>query len=221
MTIAEKVLRYSIEKHASVSVDITTMDYTLGGHWANWNRGRETGEPTYESNSRNEEGKRSVWYTDFTNFRWAIPEICGFQGRAIYVDVDIILLANIQELFELPMSHPVLSLTTQQSSVMLMDCAAFKNIEAWPSLDEMKTSEMQIKDYAQILQDTDSFGELPKEWNCLDGKGFKKKKTKLVHYTDMHTQPWRPYPDKLMYKTHAHPKVEKLWFEYAQEAGKK
>ena len=57
----------------------------------------------------------AVWFTDFTNFRWAIPEVCSFNGKAIYVDVDEIFLRNPRELFDLtiPDGKAVLSLNPQ------------------------------------------------------------------------------------------------------------
>ena len=32
------------------------------------------------------------WGTPFTCYRYAIPEICNYKGRAIYTDVDLSLI---------------------------------------------------------------------------------------------------------------------------------
>ena len=40
------------------------------------------------------------WRTGFTLYRFAIPEFAGFQGKAIYNDVDQIYLADPGELFD-------------------------------------------------------------------------------------------------------------------------
>src|SRR5688500_13788101 len=37
--------------------------------------------------------------TEFSNYRFLIPQLCGFVGRAIYLDSDMICLADIAELF--------------------------------------------------------------------------------------------------------------------------
>ena len=46
---------------------------------------------------------RARWKTGFTNYRYAIPELAGKQGRAIYNDVDQIYLADPAELFDMDM----------------------------------------------------------------------------------------------------------------------
>ena len=46
---------------------------------------------------------RSAWKTGFTQYRYAVPALAGYQGRAIYNDVDQIYLADPAELFDLDM----------------------------------------------------------------------------------------------------------------------
>ena len=43
------------------------------------------------------------WSTPFSGFRWAIPEYCNFEGRAIYTDCDMLNFHDIGELFDLDM----------------------------------------------------------------------------------------------------------------------
>jgi|TARA_B110000305_G_C19452387_1_gene648727 hypothetical protein len=43
---------------------------------------------------------RSTWGTPFTCFRYAVPELCNFKGRALYTDVDMINFRNIGHLFD-------------------------------------------------------------------------------------------------------------------------
>ena len=45
--------------------------------------------------------RRNGWTTDFTNYRFAIPQLAGRSGRAIYNDVDQIYLDNPARLFDL------------------------------------------------------------------------------------------------------------------------
>ena len=64
------------------------------------------------------------WRTGFTNFRFAIPDLAGGHGRAIYNDVDQIYLADPAPLFDLPMGDAgYLALTPADTAVMLLDCA--------------------------------------------------------------------------------------------------
>ena len=41
--------------------------------------------------------------TEFSLYRFLIPELCNYQGRAIYIDSDTVCLSDIGELFETPM----------------------------------------------------------------------------------------------------------------------
>lgn len=213
--VAAAVLRFSIERHCSPDFIIESMDYARGGLWGGWQTGRTPGRPASVSVT---EAGQSVWSTDFSNFRWAIPEACGFSGRAIYMDSDQLVLRDPRELWETPMSASVLSLNQKETSVMLLDCTAFRGIPGWPTVAEMKTNGWGIETYRELLARAGAFGALPSHWNCLDGRGYEASKTGLIHYTDMGTQPWRPYPERVAYRTHPHPEVERLWFEYATRA---
>jgi len=215
MWVAETVLRYSILAHASVPVEIVSMDYSRGGVWEGWSIGRPRGRPA--TVALNEAGNR-VWFTEFTNYRWAIPEVCGFAGRAIYLDVDMVVLGDIAELWNTDLPAPVLSLAPNETSVMLFDCARFAGLEGWPAIAEMKTSGWGVREFVAVLQRQQAIGQLPVVWNCLDGQDFSYTRTRLVHYTNMSSQPWRPYPERLHYRCHVMPEMEELWFSYAERA---
>jgi hypothetical protein len=213
--IAERVLIFSIERHATAPTDIVSMDYTRGGVWGGWDIGRLRGE---RPRSRVRDDGRAVWFTDFTNYRWAIPEACGFKGRAIYMDVDQLVIGDVKELWELPMDAPILSLSPGETSVMLFDCERMGQLADWPSLAQMKELGWGLRQYIKLLDEQGVFGALPPEWNCLDGLGFSVTGTRLIHYTNMLTQPWRPYPEQIHYRPHRDPDIEALWFYYAAMA---
>ena len=59
---------------------------------------------------------------------------------------------------------------------------------------------------------------LPPRWNCLDGRGFDEGKTALLHYTDIITQIWRPYPERLSYRRHPVAAAEDIWVNLYREA---
>jgi len=217
MWIGTAVLKHTIQKYSSLPTEIHEMDYSLDDStWHGWNMGRVPGVPA--TRARNEQGEL-VWFTDFTNFRWAIPEKCGFKGRAIYNDVDQIYLGDPKDLWELDMGgKAMLSLTTNETSVILFDCEKFASLDWWPSTTEMKTNCWGIKHYIQLLWQNDMYGMLPTRWNCLDGRGYAEGWTRLIHYTDMSSQIWRPYPERLNYRRHPVPKMEQLWVDYYHEA---
>lgn len=203
---AEIALEYSIYKHTKAKVEIEWMDFNRGGLWSDWNIGREHGHP-YSGQG---------WATDFSCFRFAIPEANNFEGRAIYLDADMILLGDIQELFGTLMARPVL-ITPKGFDVVLFDCAAFKDKLWWPSIEEMKQSQASVSDYGKLLADRGVLGELPADWDCCDGIGYNPATTRLVHYTDMRTQPWKPYPDVFEYPQHPRPDMVALWQKYYDE----
>src|SRR5215207_9690112 len=79
---SQAVLEWSIRKHASEPVSITWMQLSRdpASPWSGWNT--------------------SQWVTPFSGFRWAIPAVCGYEGKAIYCDSDVIFMADIARLWD-------------------------------------------------------------------------------------------------------------------------
>ncbi len=82
---AEAVLEYTARKNCSLPLDITFMRQAATGPWSGWACGS---------------GR-----TPFTHFRWSIPSVCKYEGRAIYCDVDFLFVADLAELWEQPIPH--------------------------------------------------------------------------------------------------------------------
>lgn len=135
-------------------------------------------------------------YTGFSFYRFSIPDACKFSGRAIYLDADIIVLCDLQELYDKEMQgHGVLarshSFPGYYTSVMLMDCSKLKHwkIREWTTLINAR-----IASYAGTMNGDASglgykdYGPLAKYWNELDEwDSF----TKILHYTHVPSQPWK------------------------------
>ena len=68
---AEKVIEYSIRKNTEQEVDLNFI------------------RPGYKNG-----------VTGFTNHRFIIPELCNYEGYAIYLDVDMLVLGDLSELWE-------------------------------------------------------------------------------------------------------------------------
>ena len=68
---AEKVLEYSIRKNTAEEVDLVFMH----------------------------PGWKSV-PTGFSTHRYMIPELCNWEGYAIFLDVDMLVLGDLAELME-------------------------------------------------------------------------------------------------------------------------
>ena len=153
---------------------------------------------------------RSRWTTGFTNYRFAIPEFAGRKGRAIWNDVDQIYLADPAGLFDLEMGdHGFLAIApggNVDTAVMLLDCA--RMAEVW-TIDEAKHGRKKalIKKATAV---PGLHGRLGVEWHARDLKDFDRERTKLLHYTTLHTQPWWPDPARFIY--HDHP-LASLWHD--------
>jgi len=56
---------------------------------------------------------------------------------------------------------------------------------------------------------------IPGEWNCCDGL---RQGAKLIHWTNMETQPWKPWPERFSYtRAHRDPKAYDLFFKLEEE----
>lgn len=106
---SQMVLEYSVRKHASQPVEIVWMQQAAKGPWSGW---------------RCASGR-----TPFTHFRWSIPSVCGYDGKAIYTDSDFFFVADIAELWNQAIPHVglVRNATGKLStSCILFDCAKAK-----------------------------------------------------------------------------------------------
>src|SRR5262245_5295602 len=92
--LERKVLIYSLRKHTQRDLDISVFN---GTHNSVEKDGHAPAPAslTLELKYRNQ--------TEFSLYRYLIPELCRFQGRAIYLDSDTVCLADIGGLFDLPM----------------------------------------------------------------------------------------------------------------------
>jgi hypothetical protein len=139
---------------------------------------------------------RRRWKTGFTMYRFAVPDLAGGRGRAIYNDVDQIYLADPAELFDLDMGeHGFLSLSRRDTSVMLIDCARMASI--WTRADAERHLKKHFRARAATVPEL--WGELPPAWNARDEE-YEAGKSKLLHFTTLHRQPWKPFPDEIVYE---------------------
>jgi hypothetical protein len=152
---------------------------------------------------------RRGWKTGFTNYRYAIPALAGKTGRAIYNDVDQIYLGDPAELFDMEMDGAgVLGINERETSVMLIDCDRMAGL--W-RLEDAKIGKEGGKNHTYfrgLVHDKGLWGKMPGVWNARDWE-YSKGETKLLHYTTLQTQPWRPFKKELRY--HESPEG-KIWF---------
>lgn len=145
--------------------------------------------------------------TNFSFARFAIPALKRHQGRAIYLDADMLVFRDIQELWNLPFDGATVAIQqdlppeaakaakagapakrVKQTAVMLIDCqkARWDVREIVAGLDGRYTYEQLMYDLC-IVPETEIRYVVPFSWNSLEHYDSE---TRLLHYTDMTTQPW-------------------------------
>lgn len=154
---------------------------------------------------------RKGWRTGFTKYRFAIPEFAGGSGRAIYNDVDQIYLTDPAELFDLDMGdHGYLAISPEETSVMLIDCA--KMLPYWNRASAAREGKHAlIKKPAAVAG---LWGPCDPHWNARDQE-YVEGRTKCLHYTALHQQPWEPFPEDYSY--HPNP-LAYIWHDLEREA---
>ncbi len=151
------------------------------------------------------------WLTGFTNYRFAIPHFAGGEGRAIYNDVDQVYLEDPGQLFDLELGeHGYLAISPRDTSVMLMDCA--RMIQYWTLDGARHSRKNRLIDRA--LAKPKVYGHLDGHWNARDQE-FVEGRSKCVHFTTLHKQPWHPFPERFVYQTNP---ASELFYDLEQAA---
>lgn len=175
------VCEHSIRSRASEPVEIT---------WMRLDTNPES--PWYSNHALGKGWETSRWATTFSGFRYAIPAVCGYEGKAIYCDNDVLFTSDIAELWHLPI-HPgkmVVAKSAKRLCVSLWDCAvAGRHLAPLPKM-QRNGHGVPKAEFERLVQ------EFPagQNWNCLDGEGLPldDPSIKAIHFTDIATQPAVP-----------------------------
>lgn len=172
-----KVLQHSISKHASMSTEVVQI-------WQS-DRAQNMPQPLERANRPR---------TKFSFQRFLIPALNNYQGKAIYLDSDMLVFKDIFKLWKLDMADKDLLATAaakgQESTrfaVMLLNCEKLDwKIEAIvEGLDSGRFS------YEELMQDMPLArvgNYIAANWNSLDT--YTKGVTSLLHFTNSSSQPW-------------------------------
>lgn len=173
------VLEHSLRKYCSRDISITWMKLS-----------RDPDSFFY--------GWRSdKWSTPFSAFRWAVPELCNFEGRGLYLDSDIICRADIAELWNTPidLGKIVIAKGGGQSwryCVSVWDCAAARKY--LPAVSYLKNNPDGHNELvAMMRQRRDLVQPFSNgNWNCIDGEDYltiNDPDIKMLHYSSEAHQP--------------------------------
>jgi hypothetical protein len=179
--LALKVLEYSICKHASLPVKVTPLFAAID---------RAKIEIPQVKSRQNQPR------TPFSFQRFAIPELKAYRGRAIYLDSDMQVFQDINQLWSRPFEEADIlavkelesSQRASQFSVMVLNCDRL----TWKVREIIAELERGKWTYEQLMFDLAPAQRiariLPVKWNDLER--YTKEETALTHYTDMPNQPW-------------------------------
>lgn len=170
---SQMVLEYSVRKHASQPVEIVWMQQAADGPWSGW--------------------KCASGRTPFSHFRWSLPSVCGYQGKAIYTDSDFVFLADISELWNQDVPGVLLSKQPKKhigkTCCLLFDCAKAKgHVPDLKALRKMAEPQGEMTKYFRAHPELSS--GFDGNWNALDGDGLAigDPRMKAIHYTRMEHQ---------------------------------
>ena len=214
---AQMVLEYSIKKHTSVDVNIRWL------------------KTSQDPNSKLFGWSKSRWGTPFSGYRWAIPEICDFKGKAIYMDSDVMVLSDLKNLWnqEFDDNKVVLSkgeAAPQRYCVSLWNNEYAKNF--LPSVKSMRIDPFIHDKMIDFFADNQEIVQpFEGNWNCVDGEGLPIEEIQTLHFSDMQTQPHlmkytlprlrsdgRKHWSKFKPKPHPRQDLQRLFDKYYQEA---
>lgn len=185
--LAVKVLEHSIQRHTDMKVTLRSMEDLQLPDPQDIRQGKRTG---------------------FSFTRFAIPRLVNYEGRAIYLDADMLVFRDFRELYTLPFHGAKVNIQEElpnqgetwgkpgapkkrikQCSVMLLDCSRldWKPEEIIAGLDGRYTYEELMFDLCILKPEEIRYG-IPFAWNSLEV--YEPGVTGLIHYTDMGTQPW-------------------------------
>jgi|TARA_B100000902_G_scaffold214377_1_gene203884 lipopolysaccharide biosynthesis glycosyltransferase len=171
--------------------------------------------------------RNSLSSTEFSFSRFIIPHLMNYQGWAVFMDCDMLMRTDINELWRqrddkyavqvvkhnyVPKHNKKFLGQTQTaydkknwSSVMLMNCK--KCTQLTPDYVN-KASGLELHQF-KWLESDDLIGSIDKTWNWLVGEYEYNPEAKNIHFTE--GGPW--------FKDYENVDYAKEWFEYYFESG--
>lgn len=182
---ADMVCAHSLRSRASVPVDITLLCLS-----------RNPESVCYSDHKSGEGWKIEQWGTPWTALRWVVPEICGWEGRAVYFDCPTIVLGDIAELAHAQIPSRAFVLLHRAGLSLRTACAVFDCAEAkkhLPAVREMQADVGAHQAIGALLERRAALtGPLPPGWGLADSEFAQRTvaaEGKSVHFPSPITQP--------------------------------
>lgn len=175
------VLDHSLHKHASQPLQI---------HWMRLSADPES--PWYSAPASGRGWRTERWATPFSGFRWAVPAVCGFTGRAIYMDADVMALGDIAELWNTPLAEPAVATGKGAGKDLRFCVSLWDNERARPhvgTLQELQADpEAHAKRTRHFASQPQLVAPINPAFNNIDGENLPVDRIRMLHYSDMGTQ---------------------------------
>lgn len=150
-------------------------------------------------------GKIAVWLNEdlqsFSPLRRMVPQLMGFNGRAVVTDPDVFAIGDIYDLLTMDMDGKAVMCRNVSdgyrgngnhfyaSSVMLLDCSRLTHWRWDEEVDLMFEGKLDYGPWIGLkTENLRTIGEIGEEWNSFDKLT---PSTKLLHTTERSTQPWK------------------------------
>jgi len=122
---------------------------------------------------------KRVGLTEFTFSRYLVPYLCDYEGQAVFLDADMLVMGDIHELAS--NANPTCGVSVVKNRIRF----------EWPSLmvfnnnlcKRLTIREIEFGEPQALEWSDGGIGELPAEWNRCIGYDETGLKTKLAHYT--------------------------------------
>jgi hypothetical protein len=185
----QAVVDYSLQRHASEPLDIT------------WMRLSRDPQSFWYSDPQAKKGWCTTgWATPFSALRWGIPAACNYEGKAIYMDLDMIAKKDIAELWneDIPDGFAMVS-KPEAICVTLYDNAKMKKV--LPPINDIKRQPYFYRAIRNTVVQSRAIKRYKGNWNCLDMRSDRGGEyqdvndpdIKILHFTAIPTQPHLPY----------------------------
>ena len=167
--IQEKILVYTLQKNTNAKLDITFL--------------RASNFPGVSTLG---------WGTPFTGLRYVIPKLMGYQGRAIYMDMDMINFRDIEDFYNINLLGKPFGMVWDAKqpaegdergsycdSMMLIDCWNAPQFFNWDEVHNWYETPAGFKwefmrrirkhENPDDRQDNRAVTKIDSRWNCFDG----------------------------------------------------
>jgi len=197
---AYEVLKFTIERISGKNIRIVPLKRDILEHIGMYTRKSELihGQPYDIIDGR-------PFSTEFSFSRFLVPALNMYQGKALFMDSDMYLRADVNELFDLcDMDYyPVYCVhhkyepekTTKMdgkeqhpyrrknwSSLMMFNCEHQLNKQLTPEVVNTQTGRW-LHGFGWLPDKEADIGRIPEEWNWLDGHSPEDMDAKNVHFT--------------------------------------